>query len=342
MRVAIYYRNEDIRIEEVPTPKIFPDELLLRVEACGICGSDVMEWYRLHKVPLVLGHEIGGVVVEVGENVKDFKVGDRLSVSHHVPCNNCHYCLNDHHTVCETLRKTNLDPGGFAEYVRIPKINVDRGVYILPDDVSMEEATFIEPLACVIRAQRKANIKPEHTLLVIGSGISGLLHIHLAKVMGVNRIIASDICEYRLEKALEFGADYAFLASEDLPRIIPNLNEGYLADIIILTTGATSAIKKAFQCIERGGTILFFAPTEKGIEIPISINDLFWRTEITFTSSYAGNRADHIASLKMISSKRVKVKEMITHTLPLSEIQRGFQLVSEAKNSLKVIIKPQN
>ena len=128
MRVAMYYNNNDVRLEEMPKPKIGPGELLIKAIACGICGSDVMEWYRVKKTPRVLGHEMTGEIVEVGEGVNQYKVGDRVFVSHHVPCNTCRYCLSGHHTACETLHTTNFDPGGFAEYIRVPRINVDRGV----------------------------------------------------------------------------------------------------------------------------------------------------------------------------------------------------------------------
>ncbi|GAI97258.1 unnamed protein product, partial [marine sediment metagenome] len=177
MRVAMYYNNHDVRLEEIPTPQIGPGELLVRVEACGICGSDVMEWYRRDRVPLVLGHEIGGQIVAVGDGVERYKEGDRVSAAHHVPCNTCHYCLSGHHTICNTIRQTNFDPGGFAEYLRLPAINVDRGVFLLPDEVSYEEATFIEPLACILRGQRSAHIQPGHSVLIIGSGFTGLLHM---------------------------------------------------------------------------------------------------------------------------------------------------------------------
>src|SRR3990172_4974037 len=172
MRVAKWYSNKDVRVEEMPVPKIGPGELLVLVEASGICGSDVMEWYRIDRAPLVLGHEIGGRVLAVGQGVTKYKVGDRVTVAHHVPCNTCHYCLSGHHTVCDTLRRTNFDPGGLAEYIRLPAINVDRGVLRLPDEVSYEEATFIEPLACVLRGQRQAHIQPGMSVLVIGSGIA--------------------------------------------------------------------------------------------------------------------------------------------------------------------------
>ena len=160
MRVAMYYNNRDIRIEEMPRPAVGRGEVLVRIEASGICGSDVMEWYRIHKAPLVLGHEIAGQIVAVGEGVETYRPGDRVAASHHVPCNTCHYCLSGHHTVCETLRQTNFYPGGFAEYVLLPALNVDRGVYRLPEEMTYEEATFIEPLACVLRAQRMAGISP--------------------------------------------------------------------------------------------------------------------------------------------------------------------------------------
>lgn len=341
MRVAMYYSNKDVRLEEMPRPRIGPGELLVRVEAGGICGSDVMEWYRRHKVPLVLGHEIGGEIVEVGDGVENYKVGYRVSASHHVPCNACHYCQNGHETVCETLRKTNFDPGGFAEYFRLPAINVDRGVYLLPDEVSFEEATFIEPAACVMRGQRLAGLVPGQTVLVIGSGISGLLHVHVAGALGATRVIATDINEYRLQAALRFGADETIHAKEDVPARVREINNGLLADLVIVCTGAVSAIDQALQSVDRGGCVLFFAPTDEGVTIPLSINDLFWRNEITLTTSYAGNFADHVKALEMIRSGKLRVAEMITHRLSLAEAGLGFQLVTGAQDSIKVIIEPQ-
>ena len=162
MKVAMYYNNNDLRIEEIPKPEINEDEILYKVEACGICGSDVMEWYRIKKAPIVLGHEAVGTIIEVGNNVKNYKVGQRVFVSHHVPCDNCHFCKNNHHTACETLHKTNFYPGGFSEFIRVPKINVDKGIYLLPDNVSFDEAVFIEPLATVLRAQRLLKINKNY------------------------------------------------------------------------------------------------------------------------------------------------------------------------------------
>ncbi len=249
--------------------------------------------------------------------------------------------MSGNHTACDTLRTTNFDPGGFAEFLRLPALNVDRGVYLLPDEVSFEEATFIEPLACVLRAQRRAQVEPGKTVLVLGSGIGGLLHIHLAGRLGATRVIATDIDDARLRAASRFGADLALNAQEDIPVRLREVNEGRLADSIIVCTGAVTALQQAMECVERGGTILFFAPTDKDVTIPLSINELFWRNDVTLTTSYAGDYADHMTALQLIQAKRVTVNEMITHKLGLAETGEGFKLVAEAHDSIKVIIEPQ-
>ena len=341
MKVAMWYNNRDVRIEEMPTPKIGAGEVLVRVEASGICGSDVMEWYRINRAPLILGHEVSGQIVAVGEGVNHYKEGDRVALAHHVPCNTCHYCLSGHHTVCETLRRTNFDPGGFVEYVRMPAINVDRGIFVLPDNVSYEDATFVEPLACVLRGQRLANLRPGSSVVVIGSGIAGLLHVMLAHAFGAGRLIATDINEYRLKAACRLGADVALNAKEDLPSHLRQINQGLLADLVIVCTGAPSAIVQALKSVERGGTILFFATTDPSTTNTISMNELFWRTEITLTSSYGGSPVDYQTALDIIAAKTIPVSKMITHRLTLAETQKGFQLVADGQNSIKIIIEPQ-
>ncbi|MBM3157176.1 MAG: zinc-binding dehydrogenase [Chloroflexi bacterium] len=342
MRVAMYYSNRDVRLEEMPTPRIGAGELLMRVEASGICGSDVMEWYRIHKVPLVLGHEVSGVVVEVGDGVKGFKVGDRIIAAHHVPCNTCYYCLNGNHTVCDTLRKTNFDLGGFAEYIRLPAINVDRGTFLMPEEVSFEEGTFVEPVACVLRGQRKAGMQPGCCVLVLGSGIAGLLHVRLARALGAGRIIATDMIEHRLDAAKRFGADVAIDASDDVPTLVRDINDGRLADIVVVCAGAETAIAQALKSVERNGTVLFFAPTGPGVTFPLSINDVFWRNDVTLTTSYAGSPADHVTALELIRSSALRVKEMITHRLTLADTGLGFRMVENPReyNSIKVIVEP--
>ncbi|MBI5748188.1 MAG: alcohol dehydrogenase catalytic domain-containing protein [Nitrospinae bacterium] len=340
MRVAVYYNNKDVRLEERPVPKISNGELLIKVIASGICGSDVMEWYRIKKAPLVLGHEISGEVVEVGEGVKNLKKGDRVFVSHHVPCNTCYYCLNGNYSVCDTLRKTNFDPGGFSEYIRIPKINVDSGTFKLPDELSFEDGTFIEPLACVLGGLNKSNFKAGQRVLIIGSGISGLLFIKAVRALGAGNIIATDINDYRLNSAKKFGADVIINAKEDVPARLRQVNDGYLADLVVICTGAPTAISQALKSVERGGTILFFAPAEPDTKIPIPLWDI-WRDGITMTTSYAGAPSDIATAIELLKARRLIVKDMITHRLNLSETGLGFQLVAKAQDSIKVIIEPQ-
>jgi L-iditol 2-dehydrogenase len=341
MRVAMYYHNKDVRIEEMEIPRIGPDELLVKIWASGICGSDVLEWYRVPKAPRVLGHEIAGEIVEVGKDVEGWKEGDRVFVSHHVPCNMCRYCLADHHAVCDTLKSTNFDPGGFSEYVRVPPINVRNGVYALPDSMTYEQAVFIEPLACVYRGQHNAGWKPGRSVLVIGSGIAGLLHIKLTRLAGASRVIAVDVTSERLEAALRCGADVALSAGPDLIERVREANENRLADLIIVCTGAEQALGEAFHAVDRGGTILFFAPADPEARVEIPFNHVWWQ-ELTITSSYAGSPRDIRAAITLISSGKMDVTDMITHRLPLDSIGEGFSLVEAAGPSIKVVIEPQS
>ncbi len=342
MRVAMYYANNDVRLEERPKPVIGDGEILVRIESSGICGTDCLEWYRIDRVPLVLGHEIAGTIAEAGKAVKGLKVGDRVAVSHHVPCLECRFCRDGHETVCDTLRKTNFDPGGFSEYVRVPKINIEKGgVYTIPKNVSFEAATFIEPLACVLRGQALAGFRKGKSALIIGSGISGLLHIQLARLTGAGKIIATDISDFKLRCAKRFGADQAINANEYSPERFKEFNGGYLADFVVICAGATQALEQGLRSVERGGTVLIFAAAGKDVRMPVPVNDIFWRNEVTVMSSYAGSPDDHREALKKIASHKIKVCDMITHRLPLADTQNGFKLVAEAKDSIKVIIEPQ-
>ena len=341
MRVAMYYNNSDVRLEEMPVPEIGPGELLLKVEASGLCGSDVMEWYRIQRAPMVLGHEVSGEVVQVGAGVDQYKEGDRLVVTHHVPCNACHWCLSGRHTDCDTLHNTSFDPGGFAEYLRIPQINVNRGVFPIPDHVGYDEASITEPLACVYRGQRRANLQPGQNVLVLGSGLAGLIHINLARALGAGRIIATDMVDYRLDAARKLGADVTFSAKEDVPARLREANNGRLADLVIVCTGVLPALQQALESVERGGTVLFFAPTAPGVSLPVPINDVFFRNDVTLTTTYAGAPADLATAMDMIASGRVQVGQMISHRLGLAEAGLGFKLTADAGDSLKVIIQPQ-
>ncbi len=339
MRVAMYYNNSDVRIEQRDIPPIHVDELLVKILASGICGSDVLEWYRVPKAPRVLGHEIAGEIAEVGPQVEGWKKGDRVFVSHHVPCNMCRYCLADHHAVCDLLKSTNFDPGGFCEYVRVPAINVKNGLYALPDSMTYDEAVFIEPLACVYRGQHNAGWKPGRRVVVVGSGITGLLHIQLARMTGASRIIAVDIDAGRLDAALQFGADAVLLAGSDLPDRLREVNDGRLAELLIVCTGAMQALSQAFQLVDRGAALLFFAPADPEARVEMPFNHVWWQ-ELTITSSYAGSPRDIRAAMELIASGRINVKDMITHRLPLERTQEGFGLVAQAGRSIKIVVEP--
>jgi L-iditol 2-dehydrogenase len=339
MLVAFYYNNHDVRVEEILTPKAGEEEVLIKVMASGICGSDVMEWYRVPKAPRVLGHEATGVITQVGAKVKNVKLGDRVFVSHHVPCFNCRHCQRGNQTACHMLHTTNYYPGGFSQYVLVPKINVEYGIYKLPDAMSFEEGTFIEPLACVSRGQRLANIRNTDTVLIIGSGISGILHVQLAKFKGVENIIVSDINPYRLELAKKFGAHHTINAKEaSVPEKLKELT-GHLADQVIVSTGALPAANTAMDSVENGGTILFFAVPDPSVKLPVPINQ-FWRNEITMRTSYGAAPNDIEDSLKTLATGEINVKDMISHRLDIREAQEGFRLTAEAGNSLKVILEP--
>ena len=341
MRVAMYYSNSDVRIEEMPRPEIGPDELLVKVRACGICGSDVMEWYRKARAPLVLGHELAGDVVEAGRDVDRFRSGDRVAVTHHVPCNTCHHCLAGHHSVCHTLRTTSFHPGGFSEYLRVPAINVDRGTLPLPDSMSYHQGAFLEPLGCVYRGQRLAGFRPGMSALILGSGVTGLLFVKLLKALGAGTIATTDISGFKLEKAREFGADHAWPVTHDVPGGFRQVNGGKLPDLVVVCTGDPSAIATAFQAVGPGGTILFFASPGSGdgdrVTFPLA---RLWKDEVTMITSYAASPHDLGTAMELIRAGRVRVEDMITHRLPLERTGVGFQLAARAQESLKIIIEP--
>jgi L-iditol 2-dehydrogenase len=340
MKVVMYYDNNDVRIEEMPIPEITDNELLVKVQASGICGSDVMEWYRLKKAPKVLGHEMAGDIVKVGKNVKKFKVGNRVFVSHHVPCNTCIFCKKGQHTLCKTLHSTNFYPGGFAEYLKVPEINIDIGTFILPKEMTYEEGAFIEPLACVIRGMRIAAMKADHSILVLGSGVAGLLNIKLAKAMGASKIFATDIDDNRLRTASKMGADVVINARNNVPEEIKKHNDEKLADLVILCAGVPSAARQAMDSVNTAGTILLFAPTKPDVDVPMPMFDL-WNKQVKIVSTYAGAPEDLEESIELIRSKRVTVTDMITHRFSLTDAEKGFKLATQAKDSIKIIIEPQ-
>jgi L-iditol 2-dehydrogenase len=240
--------------------------------------------------------------------------------------------------MCELLHRTNFDPGGFAEYVRLSPVHVERGLFVVPDTVTNEEVVFTEPLACVLRAQRVAGVGPALSVIVVGAGIAGLLHVKLARALGAERVFATDIREYRIQAAQQFGADAVWLANDDMATHIRDANEGRLADIAIVCTGSPTGVSSALGTVAPGGTLLFFAPSAPDVRLMMPFNDLFWRTDLTITTSYGASPADYASALNLIQSHRVVVGNMVTRRLGLSEAPLGFRIVAEAGDSIKVLL----
>ncbi len=334
MKVAKWFNNKDIRIENAPKPVPGPREILVKVLSCGICGSDIVEWYRLPRAPLVPGHEIGARVAETGEAVREYQPGDRVFIAPKVPCMTCFYCRKGHHAVCSNI--SDRLPGGFAEYILVPEPLLKNGTYRLPDGITYDQSTFIEPLACVIRAQNIIPLKEDETVVVMGCGVSGLLHIKLAKTATCS-VFATDISSERLKFAERFGAKPIPATEQVLKRLMEENQKK--ADAIFICTSAVSAVEQAWRCVDKGGSIVFFAVPGPDKEVRLPINDL-WMKEIRILTSYYCGPSDIARAIDLLDEKTIQVEDMITHRLALKEIVKGYQLVLEGRETVKVIIKP--
>jgi len=340
MRAALYYGENDLRVEDVPKPRIGYGELLVKVRACGVCGTDLMHWYQRPKAPLVLGHEIAGDVEQVGEGVEKLKVGDRVFVHHHVACFVCHYCIHGDYTLCDGFGKTHVYPGGFAEYVCVPRANAEGDTLYIPASMTYEAATLIEPTACCIRGMAKTNLRPEDTLLVIGAGSIGLTYIQLGKrVAGINRVIVSEIIPERIETALSFGADLAIDPSTDrLSEAVARETHGRGADAAVVTVGSAQAIESAMESIRRGGTVVVFAPPKPEERITLNPSRLFF-SEVKLVSSYSCSHLETRQARELIAEGTLEAERLITHRFKLTQISEAIKAASD-KRALKVVVLP--
>jgi len=309
--------------------------MVVKVHACGICGSDIVEWYRFPRAPLVQGHEIGAEVSAVGSAVERFRPSDRVFIPPKIPCGSCVYCANGHFPQCTEIKERL--PGAFAEYVLVPEIFVQKGTYPLPDTISYEQSTFIEPLACVVRAQRLAGVRKGQTVLVIGCGMSGLIHVKLAAARGC-KVVAVDVNPMKLDFAARAGAETVIDGSEDVAARLTSGN-GRTADIVLLCSSARQAVDEACRWVDKGGTLVLFAVPGPEEQVVVPVND-FWMKEITILTSYYCGPPDIIEAMGLIETGTVTVDDLITHRLPLDEIVEGFRLVSDGRESGKVIIQP--
>ena len=322
MRVARSFAPGDVRIEEAPEPQPGPGEVVCDVLACGVCGSDVTDWYIASRLPAVLGHELIGTVRALGAGVTSPAVGARVAIHHHAPCGECRRCRRGHETLCERFRATRLDPGGFAERVRVmPELVAE--LLELPDGLDPVTATFIEPLACVLRAQERAGLRAGDSLLVVGAGVNGLLQIAAARARGVEVVWVREPQQTRLELAEAWGAEH-------------HGNE--LVDVAIVCTPKPDAIAAAAAAVAPGGTLCFYAPPSPDAPPELDATALYLR-EITVTASYSAGPGDMRAALELIAGGRIEPRALVSHRLPLEETGRALDLQRRA-GGLKIVVEP--
>lgn len=338
MKVARLYSFNDIRIEEVPIPDIGPGEALIKVRASGICSGDVMPWYIEKKAPLVLGHEPAGEIVRLGEKVDNFHIGDRVFVHHHAPCMKCSYCKRGDHVQCDEWRRSRIIPGGVSEYVLIPEGNLKRDTLPLPANVTFEDATLIEPTACVVKSLRRSGIKEGDTVLIIGLGVMGILHLLLAPHFGAKRVIGSDMVDFRLRKAEEFGAWKTINVREDsLKEAVHSLTGGKGAEVVVVGPNSVEAMQTGIECVAPGGTVVFFTPAKPEEKLTIDPNYLYFK-DINIVSSYSCGPQDTREALGFIEKGAIRAERLVTHRFSIDETPRAYRTVAQATESLKVLI----
>lgn len=341
MKAVKLYKFDDIRIEQMPIPEPGARDVLVKVRACGICSGDVMPWYIEKKAPLVLGHEISGEIVKIGEKIKkeiSLKEGDRIAVHHHAPCMKCFYCERGDYVQCETWKKSKIIPGGLAEYIVLPELNLKNDTLKLPDSVSFEEGALVEPTACVVKSLKRANIKKNDTLLVIGLGVMGQIHIMLAKAFGAKRVIGADMVPFRLQKAIQAGADHVIdVSKEDIFEKLKEITEGLMPQVVIVGPGKTDVISQSLKVVSKGGTLLIFTPTPPEERLTISVNDIYFK-DITITTSYSCGPEDMKMALSFIEKGLINTDLLITHRFSIEQALEAYRITAFAKDSLKCMI----
>jgi L-iditol 2-dehydrogenase len=338
MKAAMYYDQHDIRLEDIPTPEVGDDEILVGMKACGICGSDLMDWYLRSRAPLVLGHEPSGVVAKKGSKVRSLEVGDRVFVHHHVACLTCHYCLHGDYTLCEKFHETNIEPGGLAEYFKVPASNVQIDTLRIPDTLPFDDATFIEPIGCCLRAMKKCNVQVGDVVAVIGAGATGLIHSALSKIYGAGTTIVSDLIDFRLSFACKFGADITVNPkNQDLAEVVMKATDGRGVDLAVVTAPNLEAYKAGMSICRKGGKLCVFAPTNPESYLQLSPKDLFF-SEIEIIPSYSTSHFETRTALQLLLSGKIAVKELITHRFKLAQAAKAFDAALESKESLRVLI----
>lgn len=321
MRAAVLYDVDDIRIESRDVPAIGPGELLVHTRASGICTGDIMGWYVRRKAPLVLGHEPAGVVAAVGEGVTEFAPGDRVFVHHHAPCFSCRACERGDYVQCATWRKSAIDPGGLAEYFRVPKENV-RDTLRIPESVPFVDGSLVEPLACVVKSIRRSGLGRGDTMHVIGLGVMGLMHALVGQALGAS-VSGSDFLEERRAHASSLG----------VRALDPKESFGG-ADVVICGPGSPEALRNAFAAVSPGGTVMMFTPLEPGVAFTFDPNDLYFR-DVKLVASYSCGPDDTRSALEYITRGIVTAERLGATLYPLEEAAAAYQALRTSQ-----ILKP--
>jgi len=349
MKAQVFRGVNQLSYEDLPVPAIAPDEVLVQVRVVGLCQSDIKKIrYPLYEPPRIFGHETAGVIADVGNEVTSWKVGQRVVVMHHIPCMRCNYCLNDNFSMCNVYKNIsttagfNPSGGGFADYVKVPGHIVRNGGLIpIPDAVTFEQASFVEPTNCCLKAVKKAQIAPGQSVLITGAGPIGLMFIMLVKYFG-GRAIATDLLSSRIEKALSVGAEAAFDARDpNLPAKIQALTDGMGVDTTLLAVPSDKAFFQALDCTRKGGKILFFAEFPDQVEIPINPNILY-RREIDLMGSYSSSYRIQSLAADIVFNQRIDVEALISDRYPLQDLSRAVELaIAPSPDTYKILIYPQ-
>jgi L-iditol 2-dehydrogenase len=337
MKVARLYDFLDVRIEDAPVPAPGCDEILVRTRACGICSGDVVPWYIRKKAPLVFGHEPAGEVVEIGSEVKHLRVGDRVFVHHHAPCWQCRACARGEFVQCPTWRSSRIDPGGMAEFIRVPATNL-RDTLPLPDGVADEDGALVEPLACVVKSLTRAGRVEGATVLVIGLGVMGQMHVLLARHLGAVRILAADLVAARCEKAKALGADDVIDASgERWTDRVKELTAGEGAEVVIVGPATVSALEQGLGAVARGGTVVQFMGTEPGTVLALDTHDFYFR-EIRLVPSYSCGPVETRTALDLVARGVVRAEHVVTHRFPLEEAGLAYRAAAQDRTVVKAMV----
>ena len=337
-RAAVYERGGRISIAQLVLPPLQAGEVLLRMRACGICASEALPWYADAKAPFVLGHEPVATVESVGAGVKSLQAGQRVFVHHHAPCGRCRLCARGDHVQCRTWAQRALNPGGISELAIAAAPAVSADVLPLPESVSDEDATFLEPLATVLKSLRRCGMRKGDRVLVIGLGVMGQLHALMARRRGAEAVIVADRNAARLTAAQRLGVDAAldFSAAGACERVLEHASGG--ADVVIVGPGSFEAFELATECVSRGGKILLFTPPAPNDAWPVKFNALFFK-DISIVSSYSAGPEDTREALEVLRSG-LPLQALVTHRFPLTQAGSAFALVAQAQEALKVLVYP--